>query len=219
MAVLLAMLTFGKVSLAQTDAYTAEVAVADRSAGEQQAAYAAALRRVLLDNSGDKTLLNRDEVRAGLKQAEGYVKSFSYRTPPIGTVISSDTPITDLVRQSGQATQLMLVSFDRQLVRELIDSTAPKRAGKKTEQEQPVVVIRTDSALVWMLIQDDGRDIMISDPAAVNVQSRAREIAGASSISLVFPTGDDEDLQAVSVDDLQLQNVAILSYQVSEHLI
>ena len=207
MAVLLAILAFGNVSLAQTDAYSVEVAVADRSAGEQQAAYAAALRRVLLNNSGDKTLLNRDEVRAGLKQAISYVKGFSYRTPPPGTVISTNTPITDLVRQSGQATQLMMVSFDRQLVKGLIDNSALEQAGKTAEQEQPVVAFRKDSALVWLLIQDDGRDILISDPAAVNVQSRAREIAGASSLSLVFPTGDDEDLQAVSVDDLLQQNV------------
>lgn len=206
-AVLVATLAFGKISLAQTDAYSAEVAVADRSAGEQQAAYTTALRRVLLDNSGDKTLLNRDEIRAGLGLAEGYVKGFSYRTPPPGTVISSDTPITDLVRQTGQATQLMLVSFDRQLIKELIDSSAPKQASTTTEQAQPVVAFRTNSALVWLLIQDDGRDILISDPAAVNVQSRAREIAGASGISLIFPTGDDEDRQAMNLDDLQQQNV------------
>ncbi len=82
-AVLLVVLAFGKVSLAQTDAYSVEVAVADRGAGEQQAAYAAALRRVLLNNSGDKTLLNRDEVRAGLRQAQTspWVRGPSHRAP------------------------------------------------------------------------------------------------------------------------------------------
>ena len=55
---------------------------------------------------------------------------------------------------------------------------------------------------MWLLIQDEGRDILISDPAAVNVQSRAREIAGASGMSLVFPTGDEEDQESVSIDDL-----------------
>jgi len=206
-AVILALIALTDLGHAQTDAYSVEVAVADRSAEEQQSAYSAALRRVLIENSGDKTLLNRDEVRAGLTQAETFVKGFSYRTPPPGTVISSDTPITDLVRQSGQATQLMMVSFDRQMVRQLIDNSAGQRTARKTEQDQQVVALRKDSALVWLLIQDDGRDIMISDPAAVNVQSRARELAGASGVSLVFPTGDDEDRQAVSVDDLLQQNI------------
>lgn len=206
-ASLVVLVAVSSISYAQTDAFSAEVAVADRSASEQQAAYMAALRRVLLENSGDKTLLNRDDVRSGLKQAENFVKSFTYRTPPPGTVISSDTPITDLVRDTGQATQLMMVSFDRQLVRDLIDSSAPERASDNTEPQDSVVAYRKDSALVWLLIQDDTRDILISDPAAVNVQSRAREIAGASGLSLVFPTGDDEDLQAVTVDDLLRQDI------------
>ncbi|MFK7854604.1 MAG: DUF2066 domain-containing protein [Granulosicoccus sp.] len=206
-ASVLFLVAYTSISHAQTDAYSAEVAVADRSAPEQQAAYMAALRRVLLENSGDKTLLNRDNVRSGLKQAENFVKSFSYRTPPPGTIISSDTPITDLVRDTGQATQLMMVSFDRQLVRDLIDSTSSKSAANKAEQTDSVVAFRKDSALVWLLIQDDTRDILISDPAAVNVQNRAREIAGASGLSLVFPTGDEEDLQAVPVDVLLQQDI------------
>ncbi len=187
---------------AQTDAYSLEVAVADRGSAEQQDAYQAAFRRVLINNSGDKTLLNRDAIRAGLLQAESFVASFSYRTPPPGTVISSDTPITELVRETGQATQLMLVSFDRARVRELIDGSA----GSQQPQESDPVVRRSDTALVWLLIQDAGRDIMISDPAAANVQSRAREIAGASGISLVFPAGDATDQSAVAAQQLLEQD-------------
>ncbi len=58
-----------------------------REVEEQQQAYQVAFRRVLLNNSGDKTLLNRDDIRDGLKRAEQYVSGFSYRTPPPGTVI------------------------------------------------------------------------------------------------------------------------------------
>ncbi len=192
---------------AQSDAYSVEVAVADRSVAEQQNAYVAAFRRVLVNNSGDKTLLNRDQVRAGLLQAESYVSSFSYRTPPPGTVISSDTPITEQVRQSGQATQLMMVSFDRTLVRELIDGSATERSAQ-SDNPAPEPTPRSNSALVWLLIQDDGRDIMISDPAAVNVQRRAREIAGAAGVSLVFPVGDATDQQGVSADTLLQNDIA-----------
>jgi len=121
---------------AQSDAYSVEVAVANRSASEQQAAYLAAIRRVLLNNSGDKTLLNRDKIREALRDAEQYVTGFTYRTPLPGTVISSDIPITQLVRDTGEATQLMMVTFDRALIRELIDTSS----GTNQEQRAPVAV-------------------------------------------------------------------------------
>jgi hypothetical protein len=188
---------------AQADAYSVEVAVADRSADEQNAAYLVAFRRVLLNNSGDKTLLNRDGIRKGLEGAENFVTAFTYRTPPPGTVISSDTPITQLVRKSGEATQLMMVAFDRTLVRELIDTTA----GGVGENDRPAPLARqSKSALVWLLIQDAGRDIRISDSEAINVQARAREIAGAMGVSLVFPTGDEGDRSALTMDDLLTMN-------------
>jgi hypothetical protein len=205
-ALLTFLLLFSAAVHAQTDAYSVEVAVADKSDTEQRNAYQVALRRVLRNTSGDKTVLNRDLVRQELKQAINFVKGFSYRTPPPGTVISSDTPITERVRQSGQATQLMLISFDRQLVAELIESSAPARANTEDQDAPPAVALNTDSALLWLLIQDDGRDIRVSDPAAANIQRRAREIAGAAGISLVYPTGDAEDQLALTVDDMLSQD-------------
>lgn len=189
---------------AQTDAYSIQVAVSERSEEEQSDAYMAGLRRVLLNNSGDKTLLNRDLVRQGLKNAEDYVQAFSYQRPPPGTVIASDTPITRKVQQTGQATQLMLVSFDRALVNQLISGSAPAQVARE-EDAPPAPAVVSKSAVVFLLIRDQGRDILVSDPAAANVQKRAREIAGAAGISLVYPTGDDEDLQMVSVEDIASQ--------------
>lgn len=214
---LLWILTIGVVlgaghAHAQADAYSVEVAVADRSADEQKAAYTVAFRRVLLNNSGDKTLLNRDGIRNGLESAENYVTAFTYRTPPPGTVISNDTPITQLVRKSGEATQLMMVTFDRNLVRQLIDKTA----GAGTAEDRPAAIVRqSNTALVWLLIQDGARDIRISDAEALNVQARAREIAGAMGMSLVFPTGDETDRSALTIDDMLNMNVEVLQ-QASE---
>ncbi|MFK7995755.1 MAG: DUF2066 domain-containing protein [Granulosicoccus sp.] len=216
-ALLLNMATFS--AHAQNDAFTIEVAVSERSEEEQQDAYMAGLRRVVLNNSGDKTVLNRDLIRQGLKRAEDYVQAFSYRRPPPGTVIASDTPVTRKVLQTGQATQLMLVSFDRQLVNQLISESAPARAAREQQQE-PVPASdafqATDSALVFLLIRDQGRDILVSDPVAANVQKRAREISGAAGITLVYPTGDDEDRQLMSVEEISAQtfnadNLASLS--------
>ena len=196
------------VANAQSDAFSVEVAVSERSDTEQQEAYAVGLRRVLLSNSGDKTILNRDAIRQALKQAENYVKSFSYRRPPPGTVLASDTPITRTVQQSGQATQLMLVSFDRDLVSQLISGSAPAASSTEEEEEELELAsaVDTNSALVWLLIRDQGRDIRISDPVASNVQKRAREIAGAAGISLVYPAGDEEDEQIMPTEDIAAQS-------------
>lgn len=196
-ALLISALVLG--GSAHANAYSVEVAVADRSVDEQNAAYQVAFRRVLLNNSGDKTLLNRDGIREALNDAENYVTAFAYRTPAPGTVISSETPITQRVSKSGEATQLMRVTFDRTLVRQLIDSTA----GVTDQTERPIAVAsQGKSALVWLLIQDGNRDIRISDSQALNVQARAREIAGAMGISLVFPAGDATDRSVLTVDDL-----------------
>ena len=204
--ILLLSILAASLANAQTDAFSVEVAVSERSDSEQQEAYAVGLRRVLLSNSGDKTILNRDAIRQALKQAENYVKSFSYRRPPPGTVLASDTPITRTVQQSGQATQLMLVSFDRELVSQLISGTAPAASLAEEEELEPASAIDSNSALVWLLIRDQGRDILISDPVASNVQKRAREIAGAAGISLAYPAGDAEDEQIMPIDDIVTQS-------------
>lgn len=201
------------LSVAQTDAYSLEVAVSERSESEQQEAYMAALRRVLLNNSGDKTILNRDLVRQALNEAETYVQSFSYRRPPLGTVIASDTPTTTTVRQTGQATQLMLVSFERQLVNLLISGSEPGSSQADKSAPTADAFVASNSALVWLLIRDDDRDIFISDNAAANVQNRAREIAGAAGISLVYPTGDQEDFNNLPAEVLVAQNFDPLSLQ------
>ena len=119
----------------QTDAYTTEVAVADRSGIGTAISIQSSLAPGATGQQRETRLYLIGTVSgSGLEQAENYVKSFAYRTPPPGTVISSDTPITDQVRQTGQATQLMLVSFDRQLVRELIDNSAPSLSKQANQR-------------------------------------------------------------------------------------
>ena len=191
-------------ALAQIDAYSVEVAVADRTVEEQQIAYQVAMRTVLLKNSGDKTLLNRDDVRAGLSEAEAYVELFRYRKPEPGTVISSGTPLTDRVRNSGQATQLMLVRFDHKRIRSLIDGEQSTRVIEGAAVD-PLTNVTT--ALVWMLVEDGERDILIGGNTGNNVMLRAREIAGGKGISLVFVAADEIDQIAVSNEAIRNSNI------------
>ena len=210
---------FGSFSRAhaQTDAYSVQVAVLDRSDAEQKNAYEVGMRVVLLSNSGDKTLLNRDDVRAGLRAADTYVESFRYDAPAPGTVITRDTPLTDAVRKSGKATQFMLIQFDRVLINELIRPQNPAPADTTTENEAFNPFANVSSALMWLIIEDDGKQVLVSGASAQNVMERAREIAGGASISLSFPAGDDKDTQAISADDIKTGNLDLISAAASRY--
>jgi len=202
--VLFSLLTPAAVAQTQLDAYSAEVAVADRSAEEKEEAYQVAMRRILLSNSGDKTLLNRDDVRSGLRDAESYVDLFRYRTPEPGTVIGRDTPITDTVRRSGEATQLMFVRFDQERIDELIEQQAPAQ-DEEDGTEEPIAnpLANVTTALVWMLINDGERDVLVTGEQVFNVQQRVREIAGGAGLSMIFPGGDEIDQAALAPADIR----------------
>ncbi len=185
---------------AQLDAYSIQVAVLDRSDEEQQDAYQLGMRSVLLRNSGDKTLLNRDEVRAGLRQADSYVEAFRYDTPEPGTVISRDTPLTDRVRSTGKATQLMLIQFNRELIDGLI---RPAKRPEPEPQEGVDPFNRVSAALMWLMVEDGDQQMLISAARGQNVMERAREIAGGAGIILNFPAGDTKDEQALRAEDIK----------------
>ncbi len=190
---------------AQSDAFSVEVAVADRSPEERQGAYVQALRRVLVSNSGDKTVMNRDEIRAALAAAEDYVETYRFRTPEPGTLIPADTLVSEQVRESGEATDLLLVRFNRESVLTLI-------AGGRSDREVDNAAVgvspldNVDRALVWLLIEDTERTVRGTDPAASKVRERLREIAGGGGIALVFPEVQ-ADSDPLDDDVLRSQNV------------
>jgi len=201
---LLTLITSIGLAQAQMDAYSIQVAVTDRSDPELQNASQIGMRSVLLANSGDKTLLNRDEVRAGLAQAATYVASFRYEAPASGTVIPASTLLTDSVRQSGKATQLVLIQFNSELINELIRPSTDNELEPDPESEQSIDPFKNvSSALVWLIVEDGNNQMLISAANGQNVMERAREIAGGAGLSLSFPAGDDDDVQAVSIDDIK----------------
>ena len=116
--------------------------------------------------------------------------------PPPGTVLARGTPLTDAVRSTGEATRLLLVRFDRALLEALIAREPPPDAEPADASAPSDPFADVETALVWLLIEDGRRDIMIGDPAARIVRARAREIAGARGVTLVYPSGDEEDSRA-----------------------
>lgn len=172
----------------QTDDFSTEIAVANRSTDEREDAYSRGLRQVLLANSGDKTLINRDDVRAALAEAESYVETFRYRVPEAGTLIPVDTPVTARVRDTGEATALLFVRFDRNRVVALIRGDLP--AGNTADSSETDASARVSDALLWLLLDDGGRSIRGADAAATTLRARLRELAGGAGVSLIFPVDD-----------------------------
>jgi len=193
--------------LAQLSTISDEVAVSDRSESEQSVAFRVALRRVLLNNSGDKTLLNRDDIRAGLANAQDFVEEVRYRTPEAGKVIGREISVTDSVRKSGRATQLMTVTFNRARVLELIDSKSASRSEAAAQSvDAPFANVR--DALIWVLIDDNGNDVLVDRATGVNIVRRSSEIAGGLGLSVTFPIVDPTDLATVSAADIRVNNLA-----------
>jgi len=210
--VLMAFVVGIGVARAQLDAYSIQVAVADRSEAELQNANLVGMRSVLLANSGDKTLLNRDDVRAGLDQAANYVESFRYDTPSAGTVIPANTPVTDNVRSTGKATQLILIQFNRELINQLIRPSTDNAPEPEAESEEALDPFNNvSSALMWLVVEDGDNQMLISAANGQNVMERAREIAGGSGVSLSFPAGDNADIQAISIEDIKTASVEKVS--------
>ena len=223
-------------SRAQSDAFSAEVAVADRGAEERAAAYAEALRRVLLDNAADRTLMNRDDVREALREADAYVETFRFDAPRPGTGIPPGTPVTDAVRRSGEAEGLLLVRFDRARVLALIDGgdgvgTGGDAAGRADAAPGagPAALAGSlsgplsgpgaerafdgvGSVLVWLLVEDGERVVRGDDPAARKVRERLREIAGGAGVSIAFGDAGDLDLEALRALDVEAVRAASLRY-------
>lgn len=189
----------GAASAVGLDAFSAEVAVVDRGGAELGEAFELALRETLLANSGDKTLLNRDDVRHALTEPRRYVEQFRYRTPEPGTLISRDTPVTRRVLATGQATQLLSVRFDAARVQALIESESEDAPVDEVPEPQA-----PSSALLWMLIEDGERDVLVGGDAVVNVQRRLREIAGGAGFALAFPAAASLGIGGVGADELRL---------------
>lgn len=209
------------VVLAQSDAFTVEVAVAERSPEERADAYARGLRQVLLSNSGDKTLMNRDDVREAIRVAEDYVETYRFRTPEPGTLIPPETPVSQRVRDTGEATGLLLVRFDRLRVLSLIAGKTGDRDPGESELDANVTPFaNVDQALVWLLIDDGQRAVKGSDAAATKVRDRLRELAGGAGASLVFPVDEqsqsDQGLsdEALRSQDIQQIRAASLRYAI-----
>lgn len=184
-------------------AFTAEVAVNGQSGEEQLSAFRVAMRIILLQNSPDESLLNRPAIQRALIEADRYVDQNEFRVPGLDDRITRATPMTRKVRQTNEATHLLSVQFNRELISGLITQELSQLTPGDEEDAEPQL---PSVVLTWLLVDDGNGEHRIGGPTGPNVMERAREIAGAYGIQLVFPEQDAEDLLALSVLDIESGN-------------
>jgi len=194
---------------AATDPTFVEVAINGQTADEQTAAFEVGLRMVLLRLAQANKPLSAAAIRRAETNAASYVQKHEFRVPGADDTITRQTPLTQLVRDTGQATHLISIQFSRESINQLIQSEA--EAKEDGDEIDPVVDAR--SALVWLLIEDGNQSVIVGGSTARNIMDRAREIGGGVGQQLQFqqlqfPARDDASLQQLTVEDLRNVNSA-----------
>jgi len=122
------------------------------------------------------------------------IEATVFRAPATRT----QTPLTRRVRDTAQATHLLTIRYSPEAINQLLRSVADV---DESEDTTPISAY-ADSALVWLLIEDGQRSLLVGGDTGRNVLERAREIGGGVNQRLTFPSMDEVDTRALVVDDL-----------------
>ncbi len=194
----------------QAQDYSVNVAINGKTASEEFVAYRTAMRIVILREArrtgGDSSVFERDDVQDALRSAENWVLQVSARTFESTDVLTEQVAKTRSVRESGVATHWLTIGFAPDSIVQLV-------AEGQQSQATPAVAdseVAPQSALMWMLIVDGERSILIGGENGSNIMNRSREIAGGVGYTTYFPSLDLEDTQAVRPETLQTDDQAVL---------
>ncbi|MBX2825318.1 MAG: DUF2066 domain-containing protein [Gammaproteobacteria bacterium] len=173
-----------------------EVAINGRTAEEESSAYGVGLRIVLLRYSNRTNPLPQDAIRRAVADATAYVQDQHLRVPGGSDRITRQTPLTPRVRETAEATHLLSIRYSLDAINQFI-------ASQMDEETLPSEnTVTSNSALVWLLVEDGNRKLIVGGGTGSNVMERAREIGGGVGQQLVFPILDEQDRQALSVQDI-----------------
>jgi len=149
--------------------YNQLVEVADQSDGERRRAYREAFSQVIVKVSGDRRWLDHPAVRGALTTADNYVAEVAYRSSGSGTA--------------------MEVSFDQQLVDDLL-----------VRAEIPVWGRNRASVLLWLTVQNtDGRRVMLASSNEHELLEQARAFSEERAVPVLVPLLDLVDRRMVSL--------------------
>ncbi|MBX2824188.1 MAG: DUF2066 domain-containing protein [Gammaproteobacteria bacterium] len=207
-SILLGMLSTlaSTLTVAATDPAFVEVAVNGQSTEEEAAALRVGLRIVLLRLASANQPLSPAAVRRAEEEAASFVQQRSYRIPGAEDRITRQTPLTDRVRETGQATHLLSIQYSREIINQLI--LAESETGDDDDAAEEAIDPR--SALVWLLVVDGNQRVVVGGNSAANIMRRAREIGGGFGQQLQFPVWDDSEKQQMGGVDLRTAEMSTI---------
>jgi len=216
------ILAFTDIAVAQSNALTAaelgggevQVAVNGQDEAERQAAYRVGLRTLLnryARRADDPAIADSEAAQEALGAAENLVDAFEYaRIADLAA--AGSIPVTRTVRDSGEASHILTVQYSFAALDQLLaasNAEGQEQGESESDSDQntnaaPASVARAArEALLWILVQDDGAEIMIGNETAPAVVGRVKELAGGVGWISGFPSLDVVDLAAVGPETLE----------------
>lgn len=180
-----------------------QVATHGQDASERSSAYRTGMRWLLNNRPDAFESIDREQANAVLSNAENYVDAFEFIELP-GQQALDAVPVTSKVREAGEATHLLSIQFS---IVAIAEALAIDAAAETLEPQQPSVR-ELSSALLWMLIRDGNKDLIVSDASTPGVAARLRELAGAFGWAIDFPELDLTDLAFIGPDEISLASQA-----------
>ena len=194
--------------------YDVTVAINGKTTSEESVAYRSAMRIVILREArrtgGDRSVLEREQVLDALRSAENWVLQVSARPFESTDVLTEQNAKTSRVRETGVATHWLSVGFPPESIQQLVAQAQQSGQTTAPAAAAPTNDVAPQSALVWMLIVDGERSILIGGENGVNIMNRARELAGGVGFTTYFPALDLEDTQAVQPETMQSGDEPVL---------
>ncbi len=157
--------------------YSAQIPVPDTTSQAQQKAMSTALKQVLVKVSGDSNIINMPALQPDISQAESLIQSYSYNEPT-----DDKDPL------------LLQVQFEPGAINQLL-TKVQKRPWSK---DRPLT-------LIWLAVTDNqGNTQQINDnsPEAQII----KQDAALRGLPIIFPILDLQDLNNISINDIQIAN-------------
>jgi len=185
-----------------------QIATSSQSDSERTAVQRLALQMALSRISSYKGLMNSENARLAIGDAGRYVADFGFRTVADGDDLDS-IPVTRSVTESGRISDIAVVVLDADSVTELARELEAALIDAQEESGDEVRLVADQPRLIWLVIQDAGRSLLITPETGENLVRRSMELAGAFGQTLQFPGAESASLVTDSnLDTLDAEEVA-----------
>jgi hypothetical protein len=164
--------------------YQAEILVASQTEDQKQQAVADGFLQVLIKLTGDAQIGNNPVIRLALRKADYYVQEYTYLAP------------------AADASEYQIkIRYESDDINRLL-----KKAGVAYWGENRPLL------LVWLSIEDgSGNAEIVASEAPGNEYSTLKQQGRNYGVPLIFPMMDMDDMNKVSVNDVNSMTVSILS--------